>query len=67
LTPSQKTGEQYQTLPRTLPAIDHELNPKPGKDEPLRIILDVPGPDRDRDRDPNNAPEPLPTYEDLQT
>ena len=48
-------------LLRTLPAIDAELNPKPGKDEPCQIIFDMPGPDRDR------APVPQPTYADLRT
>jgi hypothetical protein len=31
-------------LLRTLPAIEHELNPP---DEPRQIILDMPGPERD--------------------
>jgi hypothetical protein len=48
-------------LLRTLPAIDRELNPKPGKDEPVQIILDMPGPERDR------TPTPEPTYADLRT
>jgi len=52
-------------LLRTLPAIDHELNPKPGKDEPVQIIFDMPGPDRDRD--PDTDPQPEPTYADLRT
>jgi hypothetical protein len=48
-------------LLRTLPAIDAELNPKPGKDEPVQIIFDMPGPERDR------TPMPQPTYADLRT
>ena len=48
-------------LLRTLPAIDAELNPKPGKDEPCQIIFDMPGPDRDK------TPMPEPTYADLRT
>ena len=52
-------------LLRTLPAIDAELNPKPGKDEPVQIIFDMPGPDRDRQ--PDNVPPPQPTYADLRT
>ncbi len=52
-------------LLRTLPAIDHELNPKPGKNEPVEIIFDMPGPDRDRD--PDNDQRPEPTYADLRT
>ena len=50
-------------LLRTLPAIDHELNPKPGKDEPVQIIFDMPGPNRDS----NNYPQPEPTYADVRT
>ena len=50
-------------LLRTLPAIDHELNPKPGKDEPVQIIFDMPGPNRDS----NNDPQPEPTYADVRT
>ena len=52
-------------LLHTLPAIDRELNPKPGKDEPVEIIFDMPGPDRDRD--PDNDQRPEPTYADLRT
>jgi hypothetical protein len=52
-------------LLHTLPAIDRELNPKPGKDEPVEIIFDMPGPDRDRD--PDNGPQPELTYADLRT
>src|SRR5712672_991538 len=48
-------------LLHTLPAIDHELNPKPGKNEPVEIIFDMPGPDRDRE------PTPEPTYADVRT
>ena len=48
-------------LLRTLPAIDAELNPKPGKDEPVEIIIDMPGPERDR------VPPAEPTYADLRT
>ena len=51
-------------LLRTLPAIDHELNPKPGKDEAVEIIFDMPGPDRDPQTDPQR---PDPTYADLRT
>jgi hypothetical protein len=50
-------------LLRTLPAIDHELNPKPRKDQPIEIIFDMPGPDRDS----NNDPQPEPTYADVRT
>jgi hypothetical protein len=46
---------------RTFPAIDRELNPKPGKDEPVQIIFDMPGPERDKIRTPE------PTYADLRT
>jgi hypothetical protein len=52
-------------LLHTLPAIDRELNPKPGKDEPVEIIFDMPGPDRDRD--PDNDQRPEPAYADLRT
>jgi len=52
-------------LLHTLPAIDRELNPKPGKNEPVEIIFDMPGPDRDRD--PDNDQRPEPTYGDLRT
>jgi hypothetical protein len=52
-------------LLRTLPVIDRELNPKLGKDEPVEIIFDMPGPDRDRD--PDNDQRPEPTYADLRT
>ena len=48
-------------LLRTLPAIDHELNPKPAKNEPVEIIFDMPGPDRDK-----LAP-PEPTYASVRT
>ena len=46
---------------RTLPAIDRELNPKSGTDEPVEIICDMPGPDRDA------TPVPEPTYVGLRT
>ena len=48
-------------LLRTLPAIDHEL--KPGKDEAVEIIFDMPGPNRD----PETDPKPEPAYADVRT
>jgi hypothetical protein len=52
-------------LLRTLPAIDRELNPKAGKDEPEEIIWDIPGPDRDRVQ--NKDPQTPSTYADVRT
>jgi hypothetical protein len=47
-------------LLRTLPAIDRELNPTPGKREPVDFIFDAPRPERD-------LPETAPTYADVRT
>jgi hypothetical protein len=57
-------------LLRTLPAIDRELNPTPGKNEPVEFIFDMPGPNHDPDRNvdaSNRSPQPEPTYANTRT
>ena len=53
-------------LLRTLPAIDREEHPKPGKNEPVEVVWDIPDPDDNSNAQPapESAKSPSPSKPD---